>query len=244
MTVLEQAQFSAEELAENFPNAPLSEASYEIRFDPKLRIPSEIWKVQEMVGPECPNFSMENLVAIGGNIMTALTFASKDRTRLIRASQQNLGIVMTSYPGFAAFHRKVVQWTENFCKMFVIESLTRIGLRYVNNIVLPGGNRTNRSPLSEYVNPFVDLTRFSLSATNQFVCEIRSIISDHDLTIRTAMVKDPVPSYLLDIDCYIERPLKPTEVSGLLSKFHESAKVTFLEHIRPALKAEFRRGAK
>jgi uncharacterized protein (TIGR04255 family) len=241
MAILEKAQFSAEELAENFPNAPLSEASYEIRFDPKLRIPSEIWKVQEMVGAECPNFSMENLVAINGNLMTALTFASKDRSRQLRASQQNLGIVMTAYPGFGAFHKKVVQWTEEFCKMFVIESLTRIGLRYVNNIVLPNGNR---SPLSEFVNPFVDLTRFSLNTTNQFVCEIRSIISDHDLTIRTAMVKDPVPSYLLDIDCYNERPLKPTDVSGLLSKFQESAKITFLEHIRPTLKAEFRRRAK
>src|SRR6266536_3101778 len=76
-----EGAFSAEELAENFPNAPLSEASYEIRFDPKLRIPSEIWKVQEMVGSECPNFSMENLVAIGGNLMTSLTFARADRTR-------------------------------------------------------------------------------------------------------------------------------------------------------------------
>jgi|HubBroStandDraft_1064217.scaffolds.fasta_scaffold220508_2 uncharacterized protein (TIGR04255 family) len=240
MAVLEKAQFSAEDLAENFPNAPLSEASYEIRFDPKLRIPAEVWKLQEQVGAACPNFSVENMLALGGTLMPSFTFASKDRTTIVRVSQQNLGIIMTSYPGFAEFHRKVVEWTGSFCTMYGVESIARTGLRYVNNIVLP-----RQAPLSEYVNPFVDLTRFSSDTKNsQFVCEIRSAISDHDLMVRTALIKEPIPSYMLDIDCYVERPAKPGDIAGLLTRFHESAKVTFLEHIRPSLKAEFRRRTK
>jgi uncharacterized protein (TIGR04255 family) len=124
--------------------------------------------------------------------------------------------------------------------MYGVESVTRTGLRYINNIVLP-----RQAHLSEYVNPFVDLNRFSLDTKNsQFVCEIRSAMSDHDLMIRTALIKDPIPSYMLDIDCYIERPAKPGEVAGLLTKFHESAKVTFLEHIKTPLKEEFRRRTK
>src|ERR1700688_3341698 len=118
MAVLENAHFSAEELAENFPNAPLSEASYEIRFDPKLRIPAEVWRLQEQVGASCPNFSVENAFVLGGAIMPTFTFASKDRTVMVRVSQQNLGIIMTSYPGFAEFRRKVVEWTGSFCQMY------------------------------------------------------------------------------------------------------------------------------
>jgi uncharacterized protein (TIGR04255 family) len=240
MAVLEKAHFSAEDLAENFPNAPLSEASYEIRFDPKLRIPAEVWKLQEQVGASCPNFSVENALVLGGGIVPSFTFASKDRTMMVRVSQQNLGIIMTSYPGFADFHRKAVEWTASFCAMYGVDIITRTGLRYVNNIVLP-----RQAHLSEHVNPFVDLTRFSLDTKNsQFVCEIRSAISDHELMIRTALIKEPIPSYMLDIDCYVERPAKPQDIAGLLTRFHESAKVTFLEHIRPALKAEFRRRTK
>jgi uncharacterized protein (TIGR04255 family) len=240
VAVLEKAQFSAEELAENFPNAPLSEASYEIRFDPKLRIPAEIWRLQEQVGAACPNFSVENTLILGGTLMPSFTFASKDRTTLVRVSQQNLGIIVTSYPGFTEFRKKVVEWTGSFCAMYGVENIARTGLRYVNNIVLP-----RQAHLSEYVNPFVDLTRFSSDTKNsQFVCEIRSAISDHDVMIRTALIKEPIPSYMLDIDCYVERPAKPEDIPGLLTRFHESAKVTFLEHIRPALKAEFRRRTK
>jgi uncharacterized protein (TIGR04255 family) len=240
MAVLEKAQFSAEDLAENFPNAPLSEASYEIRFAPKLRIPAEIWRLQEQVGAACPNFSVENTLVLGGALMPSFTFASKDRTTMVRVSQQNLGIIMTSYPGFAEFQRKVVEWTGSFCTMYGVDSIARTGLRYVNNIILP-----RQAHLGEYVSPFVDLTRFSSDTKNsQFVCEIRSAISDHDLMIRTALIKEPIPSYMLDIDCYVERPAKPENVAGLLTRFHESAKVTFLEHIRPALKAEFRRRTK
>lgn len=240
MAVLEKAHFSAEELAENFPNAPLSEASYEIRFDPKLRIPAEVWRLQEKVGADCPNFSVENSLTLGGTIMAIYTFASRDRTILVRVSQQNLGIIMTSYPGFANFHKKIVEWTGSFCEMYGIESVSRTGLRYVNNIVLP-----RQAPLGEYVNPFVDLNRFSLdSKQSQFVCEIRSAISDHDLMIRTALIKEPIASYMLDIDCYVEKPAKPGDIAGLLTKFHGSAKVTFLEHIQPALKAVFRRRTK
>src|SRR5262249_26582582 len=155
-------------------------------------------------------------------------------------SQQNLGIIVTSYPGFAEFNRKIVAWTQSFCEMYGIENVSRTGLRYVNNIVLP-----RQARLSEYVNPFVDLNRFSLDTKNsQFVCEIRSAMSGHDLTIRTALIKEPIPSYMLDIDCYNERPVKPAEIVGLLTRFHESAKITFLEHIQLPLKDEFRRRRK
>jgi uncharacterized protein (TIGR04255 family) len=240
MAVLEKAQFSAEDLAENFPNAPLSEASYEIRFEPKLRIPAEVWRLQEQVGAACPNFSVENTLVLGGTLMPSYTFASRDRTTIVRVSQQNLGIIMTSYPGFSEFHQKVVEWTGSFCAMYGVESIARAGLRYVNNIILP-----RQAHLGDYVNPFVDLSRFSSDTKNgQFVCEIRSAISDHDLMIRTALIKEPIPSYILDIDCYVERSAKPADVPSLLTRFHESAKVTFLEHIRLALKAEFRRRTK
>lgn len=237
MNVLETAKFSPEELAENFPNAPLREASYEIRFPPRLRITQEIWRIQEQLGDEYPNFGTENVVGIGANLMTTHVFAAADNSRQIKVSQQNLAIIMTVYPGFAAFLRDVIGKTHKFCEMFSIEGLIRVGLRYTNNVLLPGGNRLQ---LGEYVNPLLDLSRISLRETNQFACEVRSVLADHSVTVRTALFSDPAAVYVLDIDTYVERSCKPSELEGLLSKFHGCAKMTFLDHIKPSLKAVFR----
>jgi len=90
---------------------------------------------------------------LGGTLVPSFTFASKDRTTMVRVSQQNLGIIMTSYPGFAEFRRKVVEWTGSFCTMYGVESIASTGLRYVNNIILP-----RQAHLSEYVNPTISQT--------------------------------------------------------------------------------------
>jgi uncharacterized protein (TIGR04255 family) len=238
-------QIAAEELEEQFPNAPLQEVSFEARFVPKLRIPSEIWKLQEALAETYPIFGQEATISINPGVGSAGLipyhfFSSRDGTNRISASHGNFAILMKRYPGFQGFLREVIDITETFSASYEISVFTRVGLRYNNQFILPG----ERSRLEDFVNPFVDFTRVNLRSTNQFVVELRGVVNDHQMTTRTALLDDPALAYVLDMDCYTDTPSRPSDVEALVRKFHHSAKVTFLQHIKPALKEEFRRRPK
>jgi uncharacterized protein (TIGR04255 family) len=237
MSTEARQQVAQEELAEQFANAPLREVSCEIRFDPKLRIGSEIWRLQEALSSVYPTVGTEpTLTSVG--LVQGHFFLSTDGENRIVASQTNFGLIQKRYSGFDRFLGEVVSRCKHFCSLYDISSLTRVGLRYNNQFLLPDGDRVR---LAQWVNPFLDLARIDLASTHQFVVELRSIVGDHGFTARTALLNDPAPAYVLDFDCYVERLSSPDEIEILLPKFHDRAKRAFLEHIKPALKDEFRR---
>jgi uncharacterized protein (TIGR04255 family) len=237
MTRQAAQNFAPEELLEQFPNSPLREVSFEVRFAPRLRISSEIWKLQDALASEYPSVGTEtNLTPTG--LIQGHFFQTVDSENRVLASQNNFGLIKKRYPGFEAFLHEALAFTNRFCQIYGIDTLTRVGLRYSNQFLLPGGDRVR---LSEWVNTFVDLGRVDLSTTAQFVVEMRSGFDDHGVTTRTALLTEPAVAYVLDVDCYVERNCAPTELARLLPTFHESAKRIFLEHMKPALKDEFRR---
>lgn len=237
MTPQATQQFAPEELAEQFPNAPLREVSYEVRFAPKLRITSEIWRMQEALAPQYPVVGTEPNLTVTG-LVQGHFFQTQDGENRVIISQSNFGLIKKRYPGFTEFLEEALSFTNRFCTIYEITSLTRVGLRYNNQFLLPGGDRTR---IAHWVNPFLDLARVDLARTPQFAVELRSAFDHHGVTARTALLDDPAVAYVLDVDCYYDRPCLPTEVTGLLPKFHDAAKRIFLEHMKPVLKDEFRR---
>lgn len=237
MTPQAAQQLTPDELAEHFPNAPLREVSYEVRFAPKLRIISEIWRMQEALAPQYPALGTEPTLTHTGLTHTHF-FQTADGENRVVISQSNFGLIKKRYPGFTEFLEEALAFTNRFCTIYEIPALTRVGLRYNNQFLLPGGDRNK---LSEWVNPFLNLAAVDLARTQQFVVELRSASDEHGVTARTALLNDPAASYVLDVDCFVERSCLPAEVPSLLPKFHDTAKRIFLEHMKPVLKAEFRR---
>lgn len=239
MTPQTAQRFAPEELAEQFPNAPLQEVSFEVRFAPKLRIASEIWRMQEALASEYPQVGTEPSLTAAG-LVQAHMFHNADGHNRVMVSQSNFALLKRRYPGFSAFLQEALAFTNRFCSIFGIDSFTRAGLRYSNQFLLPGGDRAK---LSQWVSPFLDLSRVNLATTPQFIVELRSECNDHGVTARSALLSEPAPAYVLDTDCYAERHILPGELVSLLPKFHDSAKGIFLDHIKPVLKEEFRRKA-
>lgn len=233
--------FAHEELTEQFANAPLREVSFEIRFDPKLRVGSEIWRLQEAIASKYPVLGSEPALMGVFGLVQANFFTTTDGENRIIASQNNFGIIHKRYAGFDQFKMEALTCSKQFCSLYDIHSLTRVGLRYNNQFLIPGGDRLR---LADWVNPFVDLSRIDLTSTYQFVVEMRGTVDSHGFTCRAAMLNDPAPAYVLDLDCYVERPCSPDEIEQLLPMFHDRAKRAFLDHIKPVLKDEFRRREK
>src|SRR5258706_1593333 len=94
---LAEKEFTADELGEIFPNSPLREVAFEIRFPPRLRVPAEIWRLQDQLVHKYPEVGKETTIQAAGAVTDVAVFQNPAENRLIKVSQQNFVIAFTRY---------------------------------------------------------------------------------------------------------------------------------------------------
>jgi uncharacterized protein (TIGR04255 family) len=233
--------FAQKELDEVFPYPPLREVAFEVRFSPRLRVDAELWRLQDQLADEYPSVGTESVATSSGSLLTVNVFRSSAARRVIKVSHENFVVAFTQYSRFEDFKAEVLAKAGAFCSTFGVSIVNRVGLRYVNDIVLPseaGGNT-----LLRFVRPLMDFERLPTNCVDQFVNEVHIRHSDHRVTLRGVLLSpmdDGRRVYVLDIDCHSPEPRAASELSGLLNKFHDSAQQFFLDHITEQLKQEMR----
>ncbi len=220
--------FTPEELEEVFPRPPLREVAFELRFSPRLRVQAEIWRLQDQLVSKYPEVGKESAIQPNGAVIDVAVFQHPAESRVIKVSYQNFLIAFTRYTRFEDFKEEVANRTEQFCSVFEIDALTRVGLRYVNEIVLPSAEP---SSLFTYVRPTVSFDRFPIDLLEQFAVELRSHYKDHLVTVRSALLPGVLRTYVLDIDCHTSTVTAVRDCPALLDQFHHSAQTLFLDHI-------------
>ncbi len=232
--------FTTEELAEVFPRPPLREVAFEVRFPPRLRVQAEIWRLQDQLVSKYPHVGKESALQPNGTILDVSVFGSPSESHVIKITTQNFLIAFTRYTRFEDFKDEVAKRTEQFASIFGIETLSRIGLRYVNEIMFPSAEPF---ALLKYVRPILSFDRFPVSLVEQFAVELRSHYKAHLVTVRTALLPGVLQTYVLDIDCHITTPTPAREYLAMLDDFHDSGQRIFLDHITEDYK-EFMRAQK
>jgi len=231
MTLVTES-FSKEALAEVFARPPLREVAFEIRFAPRLRVNAELWKIQDEVVNEYPNVGTESVLQPASGMLTVNVFQNPVAARVLKISQENFVVAFTKYSRFEDFKEEVIARANQFCSKFEVSSLLRVGLRYVNNILIPATEK--RSDLLRFVRPLIDFERVSIDSVDQFVTEVRLTQKNHLITMRGALLA-PLEGgrrvYVLDIDCHTQEAHTAVEIPELLDIFHESAQIFFLDHV-------------
>jgi len=220
--------FTAEELNEVFPANPIREVDFEIRFTPRLRVQAEPWRFQEALVPDYPDVGLESVLLANGTTASVTVFQNVDKARLIKVSAQNMALAFSAYANFEEFKEEVLRRTEEFCKIFDVTSLTRVGLRYVNEIPLP---TQETESLRVHVRPIVEFDRIPLETVQQFALQMTANMGNHMILLRTALLPGPVRFYILDIDAYTETVQPTTRIATLLDEFHDAAQKVFLSHV-------------
>jgi uncharacterized protein (TIGR04255 family) len=220
--------FTDEELSEVFPRPPLREVAFEVRFTTRLRIQAETWKLQERLLKKYPEVGKANNVQPNGSIVDVSVFHNTSDSRVIKITDQNFLIAFTRYTNFEDFRHEVITRTDEFCSVFGVDSFVRVGLRYVNEIVLP---TIDPSALMTYVNPIMNFARFPANLVEQFAAELVSHYKDHYVTVRSALLPGQLRTYVLDIDCHSTSQRTSDEYKLLLDDFHDSAQRIFLDHV-------------
>ncbi len=234
-------KFTTQELEEVFAHPPIREVAFEIRFAPRLRVPAELWRLQDQLVEEYPEVATESLFQPSGAALSINVFQNPANERVIKVSQQNFVIAFTRYTRFEDFKDEALQKTKQFCATFGITALLRVGLRYVNNIVLPAADST--VSLLKFVRPFADLQRLPAENIDQFVTEVRLRHRDSMVMLRgvlLAPLEDGRKIYVLDIDCYSQGPETAERVPDLLDSYHDIAQRFFLDHVTEEFKAVMR----
>ncbi len=219
-------------LDEVFPRPPLREVSFEIRFPTRLRVNAELWKIQEEIGDSYPVVATEQAMQPTGAIAPVNVFQNPTAGRMIKISQENFVVAFTRYTRFEDFKDEVVEKTGQFCRKFDVQTVSRVGLRYVNNIIMPA--EESSSGLLRFVRPVVDFDRVAIDNIDQFVTEIRMRDHGHMVTLRGTLLpplEDGRRVYILDVDCHSAADHKAIEVAALLDQYHETAQVFFLDHV-------------
>lgn len=240
MTLVKRT-FSQIALDEVFPHSPIREVAFEIRFAPRLRVNAELWKIQDEIVNEYPVVGTESLLHPTGATFTVNVFQNHASGRALKISQENFVVAFTRYTRFEDFKEEVINKTQQFCSKFDVSSVSRVGLRYVNNIFLPGDD--GAASLLRYARPVIDFDRVSVEAIDQFITEVRMSTKAHLVTLRGALLPpldDGRRIYVLDIDCHSRRQHAASEIAELLDVYHESAQMFFLDHVTEEYKNQMR----
>lgn len=230
---------SQRELEEVFPHPPLREVAFEIRFAPRLRVAAELWRLQDQLVSQYPQSSTEAMLRPNGTTFEVNVFQNPISGRVIKISQQNFAIVFTKYSRFEDFKEEVSEKVSQFWQTFSIDTVTRVGLRYVNHILL---NDTDRSALLKYVRPMLDFDRVPIRSIRHFVNEAEIECGEHLATVRAALIPDRASLYVLDIDCHRDDQRPSAEVLQLMDAFHDTAQRIFLDHVTDEYKMVMRGG--
>jgi uncharacterized protein (TIGR04255 family) len=220
-----------------FPNAPLKEVAYEIRFAPRLRVQRDLADFQGEIVSDYPTYTNEAIL-LDNDQVQGWRFTSDDRGRAVRVTERSFGFITNRYVSFEKYISELLRLQQTFTHIFEIQAVKRVGLRYVNNIVVDlqqGG-----TSLLENVNPVIDVARIAVGELARFACEVQLKKKVGFLTIRTGLIDIPHGGpqkaqeqavYILDLDFHTEGTLSlPT--NELLQGFHDEIQAEFLAHLK------------
>lgn len=225
-------------MSEIFPNAPLVEAVFEIRFSANLSIDCKKDQYCEKIKDEFPILFFPTKMPSPPIISYRL--ANKDDKNGVIFSINSFAFSCRIYKGFSRFERDCVAFVMDFVHLFGIEELTRIGLRYINHI--PIIREKGLIPLNRYLNFGYRLPNSIPEGienfSNEFITKcnegkIRTVISD--------LIHDNNEFIILDFDYFFDGKLESREISDYLKKSHEKTKQFFLDITTEEYKSIMRR---
>ncbi|MDH5218713.1 MAG: TIGR04255 family protein [Gammaproteobacteria bacterium] len=132
-----------------YPNQPLVEVVFEIRFPGDVRIECERHLFWEKIKEDYPNILVPRPNPEQAVALMPYRFRSKDQSMTVLVSLNTFAVSTTVYPGYKEFSKEVLRLYEIFGSLYKLEKLNRVGWRYVNVIQFVRENRT--IPLSNFL---------------------------------------------------------------------------------------------
>lgn len=239
-------EITPEALDEVFPNAPLVEVAFEVRFAPLLQAVKDISGFQALIRDDYPNIAEGTRYPFPptpsteeGTVDKLWEFTSSVEDRVIKVAINSFVLSWKDYTTFEDFSKEILQRTGDFCKVNSIDKFTRTGLRYINHIKFASDDAHDK--LKRYIVLPIDTYGRDINQVFIHRNETRFRVENDLLTVRTAFFerdeKSPTEATcILDFDCYRDKPIALSDLPQTLDKFHHHIQLQFLSQIREEYK--------
>lgn len=186
--------------SEQYPNAPVSEVVFELRFSGEPAIECRRDDYYATVRHAFPVVMVPTAEAGKPLSVEPYFFKSEDDTETIATSINRFAYMTTQYGGFADFKPRALELAEGFAKRFEIRELRRMGLRYTN--VMPFIRDAGRVPWEQFFTVKMNLPLDGFDSLMNAALSYESKCDGGAITTRIACVRSNTAdeAFVLDFD--------------------------------------------
>jgi uncharacterized protein (TIGR04255 family) len=214
--------------ASTYPNAPLIEAVFEIRFPGEPAIECHRDKFFEEIRSEFGNVWVPNLREGQAPALVPYHFKTNDGFGSVLTAISRFAYSTRKYDGFESFRRESLRLIELFAKTYNIGKLNRTGLRYTNAIRFVA--QDSKLPLSDYLNLGLNLPDVFPGEFQKLELAFVSGVKGGTITTRIGQMEAKDGSgdaILLDFDFAKETDLNINYIASYLDESHGQTKAFF-----------------
>lgn len=210
-----------------YPNAPLFEAIFEIRFPGEPAVECHRDEFFALVREEFPMVWVPHLEVSQFPALSPYHFRTADEKSSLMIAINRFAYSTRAYSGFASFKREAMKYMTAFVKKFGLQKLNRTGLRYVN--VIPFNREQGLLPIEHYFQFRVEIPPAKPSQVSNLSLAYSVPRKDGSLTIRIECVASPDqrPAFLLDFDYAQVRELTVDQLENYIDESHQETKLFF-----------------
>jgi uncharacterized protein (TIGR04255 family) len=214
---------------EIYPNSPLVEVIFEIRFsgEPIVECRRDIF--YESVRGEysqvlVPQIKEESFVAL-----EPYRFEKKDKSAGVMLAMNKFSFYCRKYPGFAEFKKEFMKLLRGFRKAYPrIGTLTRTGFRYVN--IIPFTREDGTLPFNKFLKMSIQAPPSIPPQYENISLGLISKTANGSITARVETMQSPDKkgeAILLDLDYAKEKGLNLQNVGKYLEESHTFSRQLF-----------------
>lgn len=211
-----------------YPNAPLVEAVFEIRFPGEPAIECHRDEFFELIRSEYGTVFVPKIKSGQAPALELYHFKSEDGMKSVMTSINRFAFSTKKYEGFARFKAEALKLIRLFSQKFKIEKLHRTGLRYMN--VVPFIREKDSVPLFNYLKVLVKLPPAFPGEFKYLDLAFVSQTTGGSITTRIEplLAKDETSeAILLDFDFAKEKDLHIRDIEKYIDESHRHTKEMF-----------------
>lgn len=209
-----------------YKNPPLLQATIEIRFPAELTIECKKDEYYQKIRAEYPDIALPLVDNIEPYPLKNYRFTNSTGKKLIQFCLNKFSIHEAAYQGFEKFKMEALKYIKLFCKDYSIAELNRLGLRYINHILIKRDEGFIN--ISKYLKFGYTLPEQISNKPELFHTVLLTKVNDGRLRIliqsQEIAKKEMI---ILDFDFFYEGKLQTRNLEKYIDKAHTHTKSTF-----------------
>ena len=210
---------------EVYPNSPLKEVAFEIRFPGRMEIECQRHLFHNEIITEYPKIYVPTAHEGKAMALTHYRFRDEQDNETVMLALNSFGFSTNNYEGHEQFIYKISGLIEKLTALYPIDEITRLGWRYIN--IIPFVREKGAIPLDNFFNVKIPYT--DLENVEQIALMYKSRLDKGFININLSELKrhDGEEALLLDIDCALEHNLSIKGIEESTDYVHKKGREVF-----------------